>query len=110
MLIRALQAGMLARWVAGDEIYGADPGLRAECEYQRIRYVFAVGCGRRIPATTRAGSDGGPMFLVGLGSRPGQPGVLGRGEAVNGCGRCQDRCKGSREKHRVEPRRGRPLA
>jgi SRSO17 transposase len=49
MLIRALQAGVLARWVAGDEVYGADPRLRAECEYHRIGYVLAVGCDRRIP-------------------------------------------------------------
>jgi SRSO17 transposase len=49
MLIRAVQAGVLARWVAGDEVYGADPRLRAECEYHRIGYVLAVGCDRRIP-------------------------------------------------------------
>lgn len=52
----------------------------------------------------------GPCSSSGYGSRPGQPDVPGCGEAVNDCGRCQDRCKGSREKHRVEPRRGRPLA
>jgi hypothetical protein len=26
---RALDAGVKACWVAGDEVYGADPGLRA---------------------------------------------------------------------------------
>ena len=29
MLTRALDAGVSARWVAGDEVYGADPTLRA---------------------------------------------------------------------------------
>lgn len=48
MLTRALHAGIPARWVAGDEVYGADPGLRAECELHRIGYVLAVGCDRRV--------------------------------------------------------------
>jgi SRSO17 transposase len=51
MLTRALQAGVPARWVAGDEVYGADPGLRTECELHRIGYVLAIGCDRRIPTT-----------------------------------------------------------
>lgn len=49
MLTRALQAGTPARWVAGDEVYGADPGLRAELEYHRIGYVLAIGCDRQVP-------------------------------------------------------------
>src|SRR6476659_4618091 len=49
MLTRALRAGVPARWVTGDEVYGADPGLRAECELNRIGYVLAIGCDRRIP-------------------------------------------------------------
>jgi SRSO17 transposase len=53
MIIRALFAGVLARWVAGDEVYGADPLLRAELEARRVGYVLAIGCDRRIP--TRAG-------------------------------------------------------
>jgi SRSO17 transposase len=48
MLTRALRAGTPARWVAGDEVYGNDPGLRAECEAQRIGYVLAIGCDRRV--------------------------------------------------------------
>jgi SRSO17 transposase len=32
MLVRTLEAGVPARWVAGDEVYGADPGLRAALE------------------------------------------------------------------------------
>jgi SRSO17 transposase len=55
MLTRALRAGVPARWVTGDEVYGADPGLRTECEAHRIGYVLAIGCDRRIP------TDAGPV-------------------------------------------------
>ena len=51
MLTRALDAGVPARWVAGDEVYGADPLLRAELEARRVGYVLAIGCDRRIPTT-----------------------------------------------------------
>ena len=40
---------MLARWVAGDEVYGADPSLRADLEARELGYVLAIGCGRRVP-------------------------------------------------------------
>jgi SRSO17 transposase len=53
ILTRALNAGIPARWVAGDEVYGADPGLRAELEYRRVGYVLGIGCDRRVP--TEAG-------------------------------------------------------
>lgn len=49
MLTRALNAGVPARWVAGDEVYGADPTLRVELETRRIGYVLAIGCDRRVP-------------------------------------------------------------
>jgi SRSO17 transposase len=49
MLTRALRAGVPARWVTGDEVYGNDPGLRAECEVQQVGYVLAIGCDRRVP-------------------------------------------------------------
>lgn len=49
MLTRALNAGVEARWVAGDEVYGADPALRAELETRRMGYVLAIGCDRRVP-------------------------------------------------------------
>jgi SRSO17 transposase len=49
MLTRALNAGVPARWVAGDEVYGADPALRAELEARRVGYVLAIGCDRRVP-------------------------------------------------------------
>jgi hypothetical protein len=49
MIARALDAGVAARWVAGDEVYGADPRLRAELELRRVGYVLAIGCERRVP-------------------------------------------------------------
>jgi SRSO17 transposase len=42
MLIRALNAGIPARWVAGDEVYGADPALRTELELHRVGYVLGI--------------------------------------------------------------------
>src|SRR3954470_5776003 len=49
MLDRALDAGVPARWVAGDEVYGADPGLRAALETRRVGYVLAIAGNRRLP-------------------------------------------------------------
>jgi SRSO17 transposase len=46
---RALNAGVQARWVAGDEVYGADPMLRAELESCRVQYVLAIDCDRLVP-------------------------------------------------------------
>ena len=48
LLSRALVAGVPAWWVAGDEFYGNDPDLRAECGTHRITYVLAVGRDRRV--------------------------------------------------------------
>ncbi len=49
MICRALCAGVPARWVAGDEVYGADPALRTELEIRRVGYVLAISCDRRVP-------------------------------------------------------------
>ena len=54
MLGRALDAGVPAAWVTGDEVYGADPDLRAELEARGIGYVLAVACDHRVLA---AGGD-----------------------------------------------------
>jgi SRSO17 transposase len=45
---RALDAGVPAAWAAGDEVYGADPGLRAECEERGLGYVLAVARHHRV--------------------------------------------------------------
>jgi SRSO17 transposase len=48
MVCRALDAGVAARWVTGDEVYGADPGLRRELEARGVGYVLAVSSDRRM--------------------------------------------------------------
>jgi SRSO17 transposase len=35
-------------WVAGDEVYGADPNLRGEIESHGVGYVLAIGMNRRV--------------------------------------------------------------
>jgi SRSO17 transposase len=42
MIARALDAGTPASWVAGDEVYGNDPQLRADLHERGIGYVLAV--------------------------------------------------------------------
>src|SRR3954452_21246665 len=49
MLARTLGAGVPARWVAGDEVYGADPDLRTQLETRRVGYVLAIAGNRRLP-------------------------------------------------------------
>jgi SRSO17 transposase len=49
MLARTLDAGVPAGWVAGDEVYGADPGLRTQLETRRVGYVLAIAGNRRLP-------------------------------------------------------------
>jgi SRSO17 transposase len=53
MIGRALDAGTPAAWITGDEVYGADPGLRADLERRRMGYVLAVAAAHRV--TTGAG-------------------------------------------------------
>jgi SRSO17 transposase len=50
MLARALDAGVPAAWVTGDEVYGADPGLRSELERRGIGYVLAEACDHPVVA------------------------------------------------------------
>jgi SRSO17 transposase len=49
MITRALDARVPAAWVAGDEVYGASPQLRAELEARGVGYVLAVACDHRVP-------------------------------------------------------------
>jgi SRSO17 transposase len=50
MITRSLDAGVPAAWVTGDEVYGADPGLRAELETRGLGYVLAVACDHPVVA------------------------------------------------------------
>jgi SRSO17 transposase len=53
LIDRAVQAAVPASWVAGDEVYGADPRLRAAVRGHRLGYVLAIAANRRVP--THAG-------------------------------------------------------
>jgi len=48
MIGRALDGGTPAGWATGDEVYGADPGLRAELEKRQVGYVLAVARSHRL--------------------------------------------------------------
>jgi len=48
MIGRALDAGVPAAWVTGDEVYGTDPGLRNDLETRRVGYVLAVAKTHRV--------------------------------------------------------------
>jgi SRSO17 transposase len=48
MISAAVDAGLPASWVTGDEVYGSDPELRAGLESRGLGYVLAIGCNRRV--------------------------------------------------------------
>jgi SRSO17 transposase len=49
LIERAVAAEVPASWVAGDEVYGADPRLRAAIRGHGLGYVLAVSANRRVP-------------------------------------------------------------
>jgi SRSO17 transposase len=51
MLTRALDAGVPAGWVTGDEVYGQHYRLRASLEQRRMPYVLAVPVNQHVIAT-----------------------------------------------------------
>jgi SRSO17 transposase len=53
LITRAVAAEVPAAWVAADEVYGADPRLRAAIRGHQLGYVLAVAANRRVP--THAG-------------------------------------------------------
>lgn len=53
MITRAVAAGAPAGWVAGDEVYGADPQLRATIRGHDLGYVLQIAANRCVP--THAG-------------------------------------------------------
>ncbi len=48
MIAAALDGGITASWVTGDEAYGQDPQLRTALEKRGIGYVMAVACSMRV--------------------------------------------------------------
>jgi len=49
LIDRAVAAKVPAAWVAGDEVYGADPRLRAAVRGHGLGYVLAIAANRRVP-------------------------------------------------------------
>jgi len=60
MITRAIQAGVPAGWVAGDEVYGADPLLRRAIREHHLGYALQVAAKRRVPTLA------GPMRVDAL--------------------------------------------
>jgi SRSO17 transposase len=63
MIERAVTAEVPFAWVAGDEVYGGNPGLREWLEEEGISYVMAVACRRddhRPGGAVPRGRAGGP--------------------------------------------------
>ena len=54
LIDRAVAAKVPAAWVAADEVYGADPTLRADIRGHGLGYVLAIAANRRVP--THAGA------------------------------------------------------
>ncbi|MGI5285675.1 IS701 family transposase [Nonomuraea polychroma] len=48
MMLAAIEAGVAARWMTGDEVYGQDPRLRAALEECQMGYVLAIAGNRRV--------------------------------------------------------------
>ena len=60
MIARVLDARTPASWVAGDEVYGTDPGLRADLERRQVGYVLAVATTHQV-ATGAGGCQAGTI-------------------------------------------------
>ena len=82
MILAALDAGVPTSFVTGDEVYGADPKLRAALEERRVGYVMAVACNHRIwaPPDRNAPTRSQPCFPSGPGSNA-PPGTAPRDHA-----------------------------
>jgi SRSO17 transposase len=49
LITRTVYAGVPAAWVAGDEVYGADPTLRRTVRQLGLGYVLQAAANRRVP-------------------------------------------------------------
>jgi len=54
MITAALDAGVPARFVAGDEVYGNDSKVRAALAERKVGYLLAVSCDHRVPTAAGA--------------------------------------------------------
>jgi SRSO17 transposase len=64
LILHALDGGAPADWVAGDEVYGADPKLRTALQARGVGYVLAVACSHPMP--TPAGKQRADQIAAGL--------------------------------------------
>jgi len=64
MITAALDAGVPARFVAGDEVYGNDSKLRNSLQQRGVGFVLAVSCSHRVP--TAAGPLRADLLAAGL--------------------------------------------
>jgi SRSO17 transposase len=77
MITAAVKAGTPASWVAGDEVYGADPRLRAAVRQAGLGYVLQVASNRRIH--THAGPCRVDEFVENIPARAWQKASAGAG-------------------------------
>lgn len=77
MIRRAVAAGTPAAWVTGDEVYGADPTLRATVRELGLGYVLQVAANRRV--RTHAGMLRVDAVAALLADTPWQTYSCGRG-------------------------------
>lgn len=77
MIGRALEAGIPAGWVTGDEVYGAATGLRGELEDRGVGYVLAVACNHSV--TTDLGTHRADVLLTRVPKQAWQRLSAGRG-------------------------------
>ena len=70
MIARFLDADHHASWVAGDEVYGGNPKLRAALEERATGYVLAVACSHEV--TTPAGKFRADALVRNCRSGPGR--------------------------------------
>jgi len=77
MILRALDGGVSAGWVTGDEVYGGNPTLRVDLEKRQVGYVLAVACDHRV--TTATGSHRADELVAQLPKRAWQRLSAGKG-------------------------------
>jgi SRSO17 transposase len=68
MIERAVAGGVPFSWVAGDEVYGGNPGLRGWLEKEQISYVMAVACDEMIAVAAGPRRADGLAALVPAGA------------------------------------------